>query len=630
MSRRLHAEPGVAVAVAVAEVESLLGERCRALLEQSPESVWVLTPEAVVLYFNHAADADIGLIGRCALDLSLPGRHEDYWANLARVIDFGETVEFEFHSVVGQVWQQRLVPLRDDRGQIRWALAFGHNLDGAAVEHSTKVSARLIGIAANTAGMGLWRWDARADAVSLDLRSCIIHGLLPRSDSRKSFDEFVSLIHPDDRERMTRAWQEPSAGEFRDLEYRRIFSDGSVRWISCSATFLVEGADSHAVAVGSFFDISERKLVSQQLVQAQKMEAIGQLTAGIAHNFNNILSAILPNLHLASRFVSEEGSKFIRNANLAAERATDLVSELMVVAGRKEGQTRQALDLYEVCERVTRICRTTFGGWVQLNLRCEEFCPLILGNESQIEQVLLNILLNARDAFEEASISCPRIEIELDAVEENGKIIEALMRVSDNGPGIPEPTLSRIFEPFFTTKGAGTGLGLATAYAIVTEHGGAIECWSTLDVGTQFEVRVPAHEGELVTALPGMLTTFVGGTERILVVDDDNLVRRVTTAALRDAGYEVVEAAGGSEAITVHRTSPVDLVVLDLAMPELTGDQVLTALREHQPNTKVLIFTGLASFREVRLERVSVLQKPARINDLLQAVRREIDRNSIN
>lgn len=626
MSRSPHSEFGSAVA----EVEGLLGDAWRTVLACSPESVWVLSPAAQVMYFNHHELMAMDIVGRSSLDFLKPEFHLEYERNLARVIEFGETVEFDFHSVVGQVWEQRFVPMRDQVGEIRWAIAFGRLVDSSTRQHGGRLLAGQLDIALDTTGMGLWRLDARGDTISLDVRSSVIHGLAPSSGVHTSIAEFIELVHVEDRARLQHALTDASAGGFRDLEYRRVFSDGSVRWISCSGTFLAGAHAGQVAAIGSCFDITERKLVSQQLVQAQKMEAIGQLTAGIAHNFNNILGAILPNLHLASRFVSADGAKFVRNAHLAAERATDLVSELMVVAGRKESQARQPLDLYQVCERVTRICRTTFGGWVQLNLSCEEACPLVLGNESQLEQVLLNLLLNSRDAFEEASISCPRIDIEVDTGKGDGGIADAVLRVIDNGPGISDATLERIFEPFFTTKGAGTGLGLATAYAIVTEHGGSISCWSKLERGTRFEVSLPGYEGEISAELPPIVAAFVGGTERILVVDDDNLVRRVTTAALRDAGYDVIEAAGGSEAISVHRDGPIDLVVLDMAMPELTGDQVLLALRSHDPGTKVLIFTGLATFRQAKLERVAVLQKPAGINDLLQAVRREIDKTTIN
>lgn len=483
------------------------------------------------------------------------------------------------------------------------------------------------GAAIRTSGMGIWQLAAKGNEISLDERSCAIHQVTLDVGRELPFEAFLELVHVDDRWKVRATLGAESPEEFRDLEYRLADSTEGTRWIRLSGEAQQNSEGTVFALVGSCFDISERMMVSRQILQSQKMEAVGQLTAGIAHNFNNILSAILPSLHLAQPHVQPEGTKLINNAQLAAERATDLVAELMVVAGRKSGQQRKPLDLVTIVERVVRICRTTFGGWVQLSLTCDFELPPLLGNESQIEQVLLNLLLNSRDAFEEGAISCPRVDLELD-VEDN----QLVLRVVDNGPGMDAKTLQHVFEPFFTTKGAGTGLGLATAYAIVGEHGGSIECFSKPESGTEFVLCFPVHEGVVVeVADERQESPFVGGTERILVVDDDVLVRRVISAALRDAGYKVFEAKGGSDALaTQGAEDPVDLVVLDMVMPEVTGDVVLEALRVNDPAIKVLVFTGLNDSRVERLTGVDVLQKPAGVNELLQAVRGAIDNQAPN
>jgi CheY-like chemotaxis protein len=373
-------------------------------------------------------------------------------------------------------------------------------------------------------------------------------------------------------------------------------------------------------------DLSDRKRVRQQPILAQKMEAVGQLTAGISHNFNNILSAILPNLQLAARHVSADGEKFLQNAQAATEKAAELVAELMVVAGRRDVTTEVALDLDVVAERVVRICRTTFGSWIQLDFATDDDSHVVLGNEGHIEQVLLNILINARDALETVSISGPRIVIELETREASaGRPEEVVLRITDNGPGMEPPVLARIFEPFYTNKGKGTGLGLATAYAIVNDLGGSISCSSVPRRGAEFEIVFPAHAGAAANEAERRVPTFVGGTETILVVDDDHLVRKVISAALQDAGYQVVQAVGGNEALEAQiGDESFDLVVLDLSMPELTGDQVLKVMRGRNPEIKVLVFTGQADAKADEMD-VALLQKPAGINDLLQAVRQAID-----
>ncbi|MCP4443928.1 MAG: response regulator [Myxococcales bacterium] len=483
-----------------------------------------------------------------------------------------------------------------------------------------------VGIAVRASGMGIWRLSLATGLFSLNERSCEIHELDMGAEITLQLEEYLALIHPDDRWKVESIFRDDSPKSFRELEFRLADPVEGPRWVRLSGDVERDGDGSAVEVVGSCFDTSERMMVHRQLLQAQKMEAVGQLTAGIAHNFNNILSAILPSLHLATPHVKPEGAKLVRNAQLAAERATGLVAELMVVAGRKTGHTRKALELTQIVDRVVRICRTTFGGWIQLNVDCDFELPPLLANESQLEQVLLNLLLNARDAFEESSISYPRVDMELEVEDE-----EVVLRVLDNGPGMDAATLQRVFEPFFTTKGSGTGLGLATAYAIVGEHGGSIECWSKPSKGTEFVLRFPVHAGA-VESLPDLVEpVFVGGNERILVVDDDPLVRRVTSAALRDAGYEVLEAKGGDEAITTQRADElIDLIVLDMAMPEITGDLVLKAMRTKDSAVKVLVFTGLSDARVERLRDVAILQKPAGVNELLQAVRGAIDNHTIN
>jgi two-component system cell cycle sensor histidine kinase/response regulator CckA len=490
---------------------------------------------------------------------------------------------------------------------------------------SDSPSPAALDVAVRTSGMGIWAIDGPKGRVTLNERSCEIHGLATTS-IELAFDDYLALVITDDRWKLRDVLGSATLSDFRDLEFRLADASAGARWIRLSGDVTSSSESTQLSVAGSCFDISERMHVHRQLLQAQKMEAVGQLTAGIAHNFNNILSAILPSLHLIAPHVKPEATKLVRNAQLAAERATDLVSELMVVAGRKTGQARKALDLVEIVERVVRICRTTFGGWVQLSFDCEYQVPPLLGNESQIEQVLLNLLLNARDAFEEGSTSCPRIDLELDV--ENDKLV---LRVMDNGPGMDLATLQRVFEPFFTTKGAGTGLGLATTYAIIGEHGGTIECASKPNSGTEFVLKLPVHAGVVESVPEPMVSVFVGGCERILVVDDDSLVRQVTSAALRDAGYQVVEAKGGNEALRTQRSDTgIDLVVLDMAMPELSGDQVLAAMRSKNPAVKVLVFTGLSDARIDRLTGVAILQKPAGVNELLQAVRGAIDNRAIN
>lgn len=470
--------------------ESLLDEQWRLVMGKLDESVAVVARSSEMYYLNHNDKMPFDLIGRLTTEFILPEDRDGYLRMLEEIFDSGETTTFTYRDVTGQVWRSRMSALRNPQGEVEAALGVGVQIDEKGGDSPLQIRELQMRTAVETTGMGLWSLDLKAKTIALDVRARELHGISDRKDENLTIDEFVDLMSLEYRSnahgRFTEESLAANESTIEELEYQ-LSGDGT-RWISCRGS-VIRNADSVVqCAVGAFFDISDRKLLQEQLLQAQKMEAIGQLTAGIAHNFNNILSAILPNLDLARKHVDSAGSKFVRNAHLAAERASNLINELMVVAGRKEGETRRRLDLYEVVERVVRICQTTFGSWVKLVLE-ERARASVVANESQIEQVLLNLLLNARDVFESGTTSSPRIHITLDIVREEDQSF-ALIRVTDNGPGMKESVLCRVFEPFFTTKGKGTGLGLATASAIVREHGGKLQCESSPGE-TFFDVFIP-------------------------------------------------------------------------------------------------------------------------------------------
>jgi signal transduction histidine kinase len=240
---------------------------------------------------------------------------------------------------------------------------------------------------------------------------------------------------------------------------------------------------------GGIFDITDRKRLEEQLRHVQKMEAVGQLTAGIAHNFNNLLSIVLPNVELCRAQAPAAIDGPLADIEHAAVRATELVRQLMRFARHEIGASKSEVDLAAIAQRTVSICRATFDRRISIELAAQQDLPPVLARAGEIEQVLLNICINARDAFEEARSENPSLRI---AVERGGR---DTLRVSvrDNGPGIDAATRARLFEPFFTTKdvGRGTGLGLASAYGIVVDHQGHISCHSEPGAGTVFTVELP-------------------------------------------------------------------------------------------------------------------------------------------
>jgi PAS domain S-box-containing protein len=387
--------------------------------------------------------------------------------------------------------------------------------------------------------------------------------------------------------------------------------------------------------------IDEREVLEEQLRQAQKMEAVGQLTAGIAHNFNNLLQGIIGNIDLCLEEGAESLRPMLEDMGNAGFRAAELVQQLMVFS-RQGVQTQYAsVDTRELIGEVVGICHKTFDRRIRINLDETSMEAQVMGNRGQLEQVFLNLLINARDALLPHERRPPIIRVNSDviAVQGNGREAKAgtMQRpgsyvrfcVEDNGEGMDAETRARIFEPFFTTKevDVGTGLGLSTAYGIVRQHGGWIECDSKPSAGSIFSIFLPLWteivDGEGETEEVGELK----GDETILVIEDEEMVRKTTILILRQYGYAALAAADGIEGLDVLRREEggVDLVLLDLSMPRLSGAEVLVEIRALRPQLKVVLCTGYTS-RERDFEGISgVVQKPFKGEDLARAVRGALD-----
>ena len=335
-----------------------------------------------------------------------------------------------------------------------------------------------------------------------------------------------------------------------ELEILR--KDGTTFWSEISAAPYRDVNGKIVGTIGAHTDVTERKSLEEQLLQGQKMQSIGELTTGIAHNFNNILMGSSGNIELAMMDAPEELQEYLREALDANREAADLIKELMVFSRRTDVE-RPPTDLGVVIREVTEFCRVTFDRKIVVEQEGDAL-PELYGNSGQLKQLMLNLCVNARDALESlpGSGTAPRIVIgaevtEIDAQDQGrhgglgpGEYVR--LYVADNGPGMTPAIQKRVFEPFFTTKGvdAGTGLGLATAYGIVDQHDGWIGVESHPGEGTTFEVLLPlAFERRATPREEGTDPPTLGGSERLLVVDDDDRVRQVVGSALRKIGYTI-------------------------------------------------------------------------------------------
>jgi two-component system, cell cycle sensor histidine kinase and response regulator CckA len=388
-------------------------------------------------------------------------------------------------------------------------------------------------------------------------------------------------------------------------------------------------------------DMTSEVLLQKQLLHAQKMEAIGTLAGGIAHDVNNLLQIVLghADMLLLREGMDEKSCKSVEAIRRAAHNGADLVSRILTFSRKSEPEMR-AINLSEEVRRVDELLRRTIPKMINLEMFLEDNLRMINADPSQIEQILLNLAANARDAmpeggrlvFETGNATIREEYCRTHPEVEPGKYV--LLTVSDTGQGMARGTLDRIFEPFFTTKqpGEGTGLGLSMVFGVVKNHGGHITCYSEAGVGSTFKIYFPVLAEDLQ---PDQATTIempAGGTETLLLVDDEDAVRTLGAEMLELAGYTVLAAANGREALEVYRNNreSIALVILDLVMPEMSGRKCLEELLKMNPKAEVLIASGYAANGPAKEARESgaagFVGKPFDLKQILLAIRKILDR----
>lgn len=385
----------------------------------------------------------------------------------------------------------------------------------------------------------------------------------------------------------------------------------------------------------------EVRVRTRELVQAQKMEAVGRLAGGVAHEFNNLLTGIMG---LASviqqQLPADQPARADADGVLAAcRRGAALVGRLLAFS-RVSDARKEPASLNEAVESARRMLETALGGGMRLETSLASGLPGIMAAPSQVEQILLNLCLNARDAADgrgRVAIATYARREERESPLSHGRLktgLYAVLSVADTGPGVPESVLPKLFEPFFTTKKAGNGLGLSIVYGIVTEHGGVIDVRPGAGGrGAEFRVFFPAAEAEAPPPAPPAPRAGAGGGETLLLADDEEVVRETLARALRAAGYRVLTAADGEEACRVfeERGAELDAAVLDFVMPGLSGGDAYLRMAERRPGLKVLFMSGRVTAEAeglIRGRQLPLIAKPfeperlmARLRDVLDAPR---------
>lgn len=392
-------------------------------------------------------------------------------------------------------------------------------------------------------------------------------------------------FHADDRAQIRAALQtaEATAGEPATTDFR-VKRDGAWRWVrmNCVAT----RGDGVSLFTGFLMDVSEQHDMQERIQRSQRLDAMASLAAGVAHNFNNMLGAVLPNLEGVMERAPADLKPELSEAHEAAASASTLVHRLLQAVRGEPVSARRLVDVGQAATSVAAICRGAFGPEVRLTVSLPDEPAFVRSSPELIQQVILNLCINGRDASVDRQ--SPTVDVAVACLPD-----QVVVRVQDNGHGMSEGTLKHLGEPFFTTKppGEGTGLGLATVYGLVADMGGEVHVESRLDEGAVFSIALP----RVSTTAGGFEQPSVPPTDpvagRILLVDDERLVRTALSRALGRSGHEVVEASNGTEALA-RLDDSFDAVLLDLSMPGLSGAATLSRIKERFPLLPVAIVTG--------------------------------------
>ena len=447
--------------------------------------------------------------------------------------------------------------------------------------------------------MGTWEWTVGTTLANGSRQLREILGL-DASVQLTDPEKFYATVHPDDITALRASFDAyisaGANGQFVN-NFRILRPDGTVRWVRSAGGSVTTPAGEKRI-LGTLVDFTESRALEQQLQQAQQLESIGRLAGGVAHDFNNLLTAILACVTIAEMANAPELAEEVSVIRTAAERGADLTRQLLAFA-RKQVIELTTLDLNTIIRNLAGVLRRLVGEDVILDLVLADELWATRAGASQLEQVIVNLAVNARDAMPKGGPL--RIATSNVTVEGSHEAIAirpgeyVVLTVTDRGTGIDARSLPHVFEPFYTTKHTGTGLGLASSYGIVQQLGGDIRVQSELGVGTTFTVYFPRERSavQTVSAAPAIPSTR-RASSTVLLVEDDELLRRVIARGLVESGYQILVAGDGEEALAVasRHDGPIDVVVTDVVMPKLSGRELAAQMRAIRPSTKVLYTSG--------------------------------------
>jgi PAS domain S-box-containing protein len=614
----------------IAESQRRSEDRFTLFMRHLPGLAWIKDRRGCYVYANAATEQCCGVSGpqlwsKTDDDLFPPETARQFKENDQRALTGGTEVRtIEILRYPDESIHDFLVskfPISGPDGAPKWTGGIAIDItDRERAEQALRESEAFLRMSQRIGKVGSWEWNLETNRVKWSDEMSRIHGLEPDAFDG-TLETAASFFHPGDLPQFQEgARRLLEQGEFSPMEYRIRRRDGSERYLWCTGEVVLDPAGKPIRSFGAVVDVTERRRLEDQFRQAQKMEAIGQLAGGVAHDFNNLLTVILgySEVLLSKLPANDPIHSSLQTIHQAGERATALTRQLLAFSRRSVLEPR-VLDLNTVVADMEKMLRRLIGEDILLSTRLAPGLARVKVDPGQVGQVLMNLAVNARDAMPRGgklTISTSASAPSSTSVDEEGKGHSVLLKVSDTGHGMTEEVKAHLFEPFFTTKvaGKGTGLGLAVVHGIVQQSGGFIEVDSVPEAGTTFTIYFPAIT-QPASSLREPREVRRHGTETVLVVEDDDDVRRFALGVLESLGYTVLGAREGAEALRIidGHHSPIDLLVADVVMPNVDGHDLAAALRRRFPGMKVLYSSGHTdeAIRHGLLhEQVAFLQKP--------------------
>jgi hypothetical protein len=513
-----------------------------------------------------------------------------------------ETSRDEIALKDGRIFDRYSAPMRSAAGQYLGRVWYFRDItQRKQAELALRAEELRYQTLAEISPVGIFQADALGQTTYVNPRWCQITGLAARDALGEGW---LSAVHPQDRELIARGWYEAVQSPHNSTaDYRFVHPDGTVVWVMGQAVPEKDDAGRVVGYVGTITDVTEKKQLEIRLLRSQRLESVGRLASGIAHDLNNILAPMLMSAPVLREAISDPDIRqLVDTIESSAVRGAGVIKQLLTFGRGLEGE-RVPVQLRSLLMDMLNIIRETFPKDIVAAKETPANTWLVRGDATQIHQILMNLCVNARDAMPHGG----KLTMELENVEVNETIASlnpgaspghyVALSVTDTGTGISPENLDKIFDPFFTTKdvGKGTGLGLSTVIGIVKSHNGFIQVNSRLGQGTQFKVYLPACDTPKDSEKKLKLDPLAQGRgELVLLVDDEESIRRVARQTLERHGYQMIEASDGTQGLAQYalHQSQVRLVITDLAMPFMDGPAFIRALCQINPQVKIVAMSG--------------------------------------